>query len=48
MPPSPRSRTPPDAAFWSGSGVRAGTIEAFEQLDELLVALGASVGRFAP
>jgi uncharacterized protein YndB with AHSA1/START domain len=27
------------------SGVEAGTIEAFEQLDELLVTLGASVGR---
>ena len=27
------------------SGVEAGTLEAFEQLDELLVALGASVGR---
>jgi uncharacterized protein YndB with AHSA1/START domain len=26
------------------SGVEAGTLEAFEQLDELLVALGASVG----
>jgi|SRR5580698_9300402 uncharacterized protein YndB with AHSA1/START domain len=30
------------------SGVEAGTIEAFEQLDELLVALGANVGRLAP
>ncbi len=27
------------------SGVEAGTLEAFEQLDELLAALGASVGR---
>ncbi len=27
------------------SGVEAGTLEAFEQLDELLVALGARVGR---
>jgi len=27
------------------SGVEAGTLEAFEQLDELLVALGASVGQ---
>jgi uncharacterized protein YndB with AHSA1/START domain len=27
------------------SGVEAGTIEAFEQLDELVVTLGASVGR---
>jgi len=27
------------------SGVEAGTLEAFEQLDELLVSLGASVGR---
>ena len=27
------------------SGVEEGTLEAFDQLDELLVALGASVGR---
>ncbi len=27
------------------SGVEAGTLEAFEQLDELLVVMGASVGR---
>jgi hypothetical protein len=27
------------------SGVEAGTLEAFEQLDDLLVALGAKVGQ---